>query len=927
MPGFGYGPFGQGPFGDWNWEKVVLYDYIPQIYRQFDPDNDYLLEKYAAGLASTFNELRTKIRNFPDLRNPLKVRTQYDEVVTLTLGRRIVPQGELQQRGLDGAISSIYRFSSPTARFRFDDRDKNLVLSNSTFAKNNQTFSISKVIDTKTVELFPLPQNGDPGPLTWELRPKVEVPDNEMVIEVQGGEIGEVKPGWILEDGNGEFLVLARQRFDWTDPTPLAFAAATGVEAKVVSGTPNEVLITDDVAPLIPSMVGQQLVLVGGVGSQPEATGVFEILTISTGGPPWTLTVDPEPPVDATEHYWAIRPQATLTLQGRETPRGVVEQQGVEGTVGAAGVFTTQEGVFTDGDLPPPPPPPPPISIKTLTIRGSSAIPSNDGEYAVTALGPTFRDLIVSPVFPSPAEVAPLTWELRGQTDFSGPVTSTVSAHNTSLLAFLAEDFGIANDTAQPEDRQRAWVQWVSAWINRKGIEKAYEIVGDLTGQPGISVQALWHVSQDIFEDLAPSDVHMEPDMSPGKFGARGYLYEVAGHVRLTDANALWVHTDINRSINVTDAADNANEKLYEIESVVDPTTVEFRVQDQGVNLPDYGPGGTLGNPLVSWETVRLYALQPQSRPRYDDFDSDLMDQIINSRYTNQGYLHLVAPFPTYKIEAIGEHFVPTDIGLQVLVENSGQVPTNDGFYTIKSPLPATTDEADVIEAWPGAVPDPNDGSITITVIGGLLNPPFGYTPPPPYTPPFSVDRLCWEAGFTTKIPFEFVSADSDGSGRWRVTVRTPVGQVGSANAIKRAGPWSFWDAVGTQFFVDDWPVGAAVPVVSAPVFPDPIGVDATDVPYVPGTKGVYVFYAESLNPPTIVGPEDTFFEYVCPEEINCDYCRASAILVSGATGIGDDSLIERRIETAAPIHVEVFYKPFTFLAAPLNLTATVEPP
>ena len=95
MPGFGSYYFGSGPFGEWPWAKNVLYFLLPELDREFDQDNEYLLEKLMAGYAPQYDRVRRQIRNFTDLVDPLKVRSQYDDVTTIRLGVEIVPRGVL----------------------------------------------------------------------------------------------------------------------------------------------------------------------------------------------------------------------------------------------------------------------------------------------------------------------------------------------------------------------------------------------------------------------------------------------------------------------------------------------------------------------------------------------------------------------------------------------------------------------------------------------------------------------------------------------------------------------------------------------------------------------------------------------------------------------------------------------------------------
>ena len=89
MSGFGSGPFGREPFGEWKWSKRVLFEYIPEVYRESDAAQDGLLETFSESLRPSFDELRHQIRDMDTLRDPLTVRTQYSETKTIRLGPRL----------------------------------------------------------------------------------------------------------------------------------------------------------------------------------------------------------------------------------------------------------------------------------------------------------------------------------------------------------------------------------------------------------------------------------------------------------------------------------------------------------------------------------------------------------------------------------------------------------------------------------------------------------------------------------------------------------------------------------------------------------------------------------------------------------------------------------------------------------------------
>jgi len=86
VPGFGSGSFGYGPFGRYDWAKHVLFKDLPEPDRQLDVDvGGGRLEKFVDSIVPSFDFLLDKVVNFGDLRNPDTVRTQFNEVIAVTV--------------------------------------------------------------------------------------------------------------------------------------------------------------------------------------------------------------------------------------------------------------------------------------------------------------------------------------------------------------------------------------------------------------------------------------------------------------------------------------------------------------------------------------------------------------------------------------------------------------------------------------------------------------------------------------------------------------------------------------------------------------------------------------------------------------------------------------------------------------------------
>lgn len=86
MPGFGSDSFGYGPFGRHDWSKHVLFRDLPEIDRQLDADEGGgRLEKFVDSIRPSFDFLLLKALGWGDLRDADTVRTQFNEVLSVTI--------------------------------------------------------------------------------------------------------------------------------------------------------------------------------------------------------------------------------------------------------------------------------------------------------------------------------------------------------------------------------------------------------------------------------------------------------------------------------------------------------------------------------------------------------------------------------------------------------------------------------------------------------------------------------------------------------------------------------------------------------------------------------------------------------------------------------------------------------------------------
>ena len=600
MSGFGADPFGQEPFGDWNWAKQVLYDFIPELYRLSDTDG--LLEAYAAGLAPSYINLRQKIRNFGELRDPLEVRTQYDEVVTVKLGRRFLEQAPIEQNGVRAEVDATRAFVTQRGRFSFDDLGKDLEVYGSSEPLNNVTVRVASLVSPTTILTDP-PLVVDAGPVRWRLRGVVEDDPTRIHMEVVEGDLDEVAPGWILSDGFADFTILGRCQFQLATSERRLLTEREGSDG-TLNGSGNLVSTTGLFAQ---RDVGKILTISGSEFFENE--GRFEISEVLSAAeavltPLGTFSIVPD---DEGPLQWAVRRVPELIVQGPQIPAGLVEQRGekllVSSAVLGSADVTAPAGRFTLDDV-----------GKLLTIRADSTADSGTYEVAVvSSLTEVTLDTGASTLTAGPTE---FFWELRTVTNYPEGVSLEIRA--PSLLTSLAEDFAIEVDTREEEDVQRRWVASVSRWIGLKGTEDGYEYLGALTGFE-VATQGLYRVSQEIYLAVlvAGGDAWAVGESGEGRSGTDGFLTSPGAAVRLTAASAVFSATDVGRQVAVSGSG-SGNDGLRTIDKVISKTEIEFRAIDLATT-PDASNGSLV------WSVVRLYSEQGPFLPVLDEIDADYM--------------------------------------------------------------------------------------------------------------------------------------------------------------------------------------------------------------------------------------------------------------------------------------------------------------
>jgi hypothetical protein len=639
MPGFGGVPFGVGGFGEGMWEGTVLYETAPDQYKEDDRKYGSQWLTWTRGVAESFKPLRRKITKFGDLQNPLAAQTSWDATQTLLLGRSLLLLEEVEQAGFDGALelpSAVAQFYSASARFAATDVGKALVVRGSVVnPAHNGVFTIIAWVDEHRVVLDPNAAVLDVGPLGWELRTVSNA--DHAVIEIRGGYIGEVNPGYSIWDEVGSFAITGRRLFD-AQGRLLSEVRLRGT-ALTVSLVGTETWVTDPAAAFVPTDAGKPFIYRG------TSTGGAVAARVKRYESATTLVLDCAPEYLADpfngRFEWELRSAAAFAqvdLEGTVIPSGVLEQEGtdmvtngVDGTVYAASARFTADSVG-----------------KMLSIFGGSD-PNIPGNYRIVSFVDVHTVVVdVHPPVPFPPPPPPwgipaavdLIWELRAvvhRTVVVGPPADVlydaqVLARPPSMLQLLGNNANFELDERETEVRQRNWVRSLSEWVQLKGTPTGYIGAGELSGFD-VSVYGLYHVTPQLaLSGLIPVADVCELALT-GRYGADGELF-VSGAWSacvLSTPTGGFIPGDEGRVVRLTHCTTAANNRLFFITRVLDANTVQLSPLNPAT-LPDYGVGGSSGSGAVNWVLVEFYVVKIEGsslyaslRPRFDEFNADMM--------------------------------------------------------------------------------------------------------------------------------------------------------------------------------------------------------------------------------------------------------------------------------------------------------------
>lgn len=940
MPGFGYGSFGYALFGQFNWSRRVLYETAPEIYRTADLEQGEVFRLFAEAQGVSFDDLRLKIANFATLRHPRAVRTQYDEVRTLRLGKVEPIRLPVEQGGVLATVSALNVFTAIRSHFTTADVGKELTVYGSSIQTNNCSVVVTNIVSPTEVLTNP-PLAPDAGPLRWELRPLETSTRTETLVTVLAGDVESLTPGWVLSDGYSDFTVLKRRQFKTAVDERKLLTLREGSDGSLLASSrfssPTVALTSLD--------VGRKLTIARSLNPH-ENDGKFEIVDVlsATECVLDSLTLIAESTGDLT---WALLRDPEITLEGSSLLRGTVEQAGEDGVLQTATNFIAVSGKFSTADV-----------GKLLTVHKPGN--ADNGTYEVTSvvsasevvLDATLTTFIASGVH----------WELRSATSVGDG--TQVEAHAPDLLQYLAADFGVALDNREEKEWQQRWVESVSRWIGLKGHEDGYKYLAELTGFTAI-VRALYRVSQELYlaATAAGALTYEIGEETVGRYGYDGSLNVVGGFVRFTSPTAVFENWDVGRQIAVEDTAGAVNDGLRTITTVIDAQTVEFRMVDTMTGASD------VNNGTLTWRVVRLYADQAPTLPVHDEINVDLMTYLKTSAvFTVDKYCWEQSPSPWSTLIGPGDAgdgrlFItaisPTGASVfptTYTVSGRGDFEVAVGLGTGKWRLTDSAPASYFLETVPTLrqrgsgstgslrhqLPFFNrrftDNSYTFTAadIGRFIL--IENSAVPSNNKAFRISALV-SAHAVTLHSSHTVTSDSSGTLRWTMLQPDFRGTDGALTAPRRfttGGAVFAASDQGKRLIISESGSGNNQTFVIE-TFVDASNVDLApyDTPVTPDANNgslvwavfSYEFTVIATEPPNIGAAS---LEYICPEQLSCDYCKSNKVMVEASTPYFLEKGFERlreRLAQATPKHVELIENFGIEATASLALTASVDSP
>jgi len=699
--GLGSDSFGSSTFGNASWAEAVLWNLISEANQLQDYLSGGVLNKISYGIQPQFEELKEKIRKLEDLKDPFRIRTDYNEINYIKLGKPVELLGALVQHGSDGTINSLGEFFAKSARFSAGMVGYYLYIFNSAVEKNNTKVSIISVEDKNTA-LISDNLTTTTAKFKWELRLPPSSDENNSLFEIRSGDMFGVGSGWLFEDGFNNLSI--RNRFIFLDKnnknaknildkqTSSAQIDSSGriicpalkisdadigklitvngstftqnnirteiVDVDTVSPTDRRIVVSrvcahgaDLNATVYYKMAADNLPvkirhIVSGVNTplsfelddeyfsvmlETDSSGVAittpveleaalisdpvisEIISISYSGTGLgsltafdsLITLKPSLKKDSSSIYVGVAPFQVIQLNGTIVPKGVIEKEGLNGSI-TANIFSDPDVNFTNLDI-----------GKVITIH--SQLPENNRTIEILDVNTT--EVTLAMVLTT--EVGPLKWELSSKSKIDNDGRK-VKIYAPGIIGYFAKDFGVEIDNQDSEQRQRNFVAHLNQWIDKKGTNEAYRIIGKIFGYD-IEAFQLYRISRGLaVSSVFSNDLVVAGSGSITKSGIDGQIIlQNNGDYHFKTNTGVFEVIDINSCIKITNASVSTNNSFFTIDELI--SDKEFKLKT-GEGLTEDTNSGNL-----NWSIVRIYSKKAPLLPNFDEINFDLMTSIVGA--------------------------------------------------------------------------------------------------------------------------------------------------------------------------------------------------------------------------------------------------------------------------------------------------------
>lgn len=893
MPGFGQGPFGREPFGQWPWSKQVLFDSLPALYKDQDADNGRVLETFTESLRPSFDRQLSDIANWEELRDPLRVRTQYNVTTSIQLGKIKDPDSRIEQRGVDGGIDASRAFKSSTARFRTEDIGKTIILSNSAVPINNRTFKIAQIVNTTTVRCDP-PLVVDPGPLRWLVKGFPVIPEGVFAIEVRGGDVSSLTPGWTLFDGGSEFDIISRSQFYPISGEARALTEQEGAAAIAESDGRCFLGVT-----LAQTDVGKPLTITGSAVAQNN--GKWQIYK-----------------VDASDQRLTLH--KSITIVGSDANGGIVYtlkpgNTGVRVSHVIAGISTLLNVAVRGQDI-----------VVYLATNGSGVATSTATQVAaavtaaptanvfvtavVTGTGGSVAgasDFVLIPGVSLGMDATPQTWALLPYPEIrittAAPPLGITEQENHDLVIEGVDPNQVRSDTAKFTDSDVGNLFVIRGSV--LGNDGVYPIASVVAGNILVVTSAVTLVAE--------AGLYWEV-RTPASFESSGLLVQAhAPSLIQYLAQDFGVEIDTNES--------EARQRSW-VENITQWVDLKGTVKSYQII------GAISGFDVTPSALYRVSKIQTLQLPGDHIF---LVGETDPGRSGSDGML--TQPVSRARLKSATAVFYKHDVGNSVRLSNSANG-LNNQLFEIAAWISSTEIEFDPTDLY--LVPDYGIGGTALapTIQWELVR---IYTDLAPSRarydevnvelmqqivgpPNFLMDSYCWEDDFLEEFPINITNVNPDTATGAPIFYTVEVtgidvggGNYSSAGVVGVASRWEITDVSGRTFSLESLPI------------------DITD-----GPPPIFTFQVFAGEVPTI-GPAT--MRYLCDSEaLSCDYCKSAVVLAlieegTIATEVGAnvskalESVVDRLVNEVKPAHVELICALKQTIPASVTIGVTITTP